>query len=330
MRWIVALDSRGNEVQIGVDAEGQFWISENAPPVRVAPADSITAMHRKNAVVLRLPNGRELSSADLDTMRIWFPPSDEPPRRQLGPGTLLWMMLAGSLLLVYLTVRFIIPSLGDWATAWVPRSFERTLQGPVQASLTAEGFGESKLAADRQEHYRELFKSLLTEVSEPTDFQLQFRSFDVPNAFALPGGVIVFTDPMFDLIASDAEFMAVAAHEIGHVEHRHIVRNLLRASTMTLVFALLAGDLSSALALANSVPGILLSSAYSREFESEADQFAFAELKKRQLSPVVLGEFLQKLSAQTGGDMPGVLRYASSHPATEDRIEAAREAAEKP
>ena len=42
----------------------------------------------------------------------------------------------------------------------------------------------------------------------------------------MPGGVVVFTDPIFDLFQNDEEFLAVAAHEIGHVDQRHIVRSI--------------------------------------------------------------------------------------------------------
>lgn len=333
MRWISARNSQGQELFVGVDAEGQFWVSDSQQPQKLGPASAVQAQRdlshgkRDAHVLLRLPDGRQLRSQDLETLSAWFPQLSRR-RKPMRPGAIVLILLASLVLLIYATIRFIIPTLGDWAAGWVPRSLEQSLQAPVQASLAAQGFGVSALDSSRQQHYRSLFKDLVKDLDNPGAYTLQFHSFAVPNAFALPGGLVVFTDPMFELLQSDAEFIAVAAHEIGHVEKRHIVRNLMRASTFTLLATVVAGDVGSAVALADSVPGLLLSSAYSRDFEREADQFAFEMLKRRQLSPELLGQFLQRLNETTGGDLPGVLRYASSHPATEERIEAARKASQ--
>lgn len=329
MRWIDAHDVHGQPFKLGADAAGQFWVDEarGAPPVSVGATAAVQAHRDGERVLLTLPDGRQLASTDLETLRSWFP-QVAPRRRPMRPGVVLLWLLAGFVLFLYVLIKFVIPTLGDWAAGWVPKSFEQTLQGPVAASLSTQGFGPSALPEQRQAHYRRLFDGLIAGLPDKGNYKLEFKSFSVPNAFAMPGGLVVFTDPMFELLADDAEFVAVAAHEIGHVEKRHIVRNLMRASTMTLLFALIAGDVGSAVALADSVPGILLSSAYSRDFEREADSYAFEVLKRHGHSPLELGEFLQRLSQQTGGDqMPGFLVYASSHPATQERIDAAKEAA---
>jgi Zn-dependent protease with chaperone function len=329
MRWISARDRFGQEVHLGADAAGQFWIDDlsGAPPKSAGATAAVRPLKHADHVTLTLPDGSVFNSQDLETLRAWFP-ALAPRRKPMRPGVVLLWLLAGFLLFLYALIKFVIPTLGDWAAGWVPKSFEQSLQGPVAASLSAQGFGPTALADDRQAHYRQLFNGLLTDLPDKANYQLEFKSFSVPNAFAMPGGLVVFTDPMFNLLEDDAEFIAVAAHEIGHVEKRHIVRNLMRASTMTLLFALIAGDVGSAIALADSVPGILLSSAYSRDFEREADSYAFEVLKRHGHSPVELGEFLERLEKQTGGDeMPGVLVYASSHPATQERIAAAKEAA---
>lgn len=329
MRWISARDRYGQQVHLGADAAGQFWVDDlsGTPPKAVGATAAVRPLKHAEHVTLTLPDGREFNTQDLETLRSWFP-SLAPRRQPMRPGVVLLWLLAGLLLFLYALIRFVIPTLGDWAAGWVPKSFEQTLQGPVAASLAAQGFGPSALPQARQQHYRALFDGLLADLPDKANYKLEFKSFSVPNAFAMPGGLVVFTDPMFDLLGDDAEFVAVAAHEIGHVEQRHIVRNLMRASTMTLLFALIAGDVGSAVALADSVPGILLSSAYSRDFEREADRYAFGVLKRHGHSPAELGEFLGRLAQQTGGDqMPGVLVYASSHPATQERIDAAKEAA---
>ena len=52
-----------------------------------------------------------------------------------------------------------------------------------------------------------------------------------PNAFALPGGTIIFTDEMIMLSEHDDELLAVLIHEIGHVVHRNGMRTIIQDSS---------------------------------------------------------------------------------------------------
>lgn len=327
MRWTSATDPTGQPVQIGVDAEGQIWISRaGAPAATVGLATEAQGRRERGQAVVQLPQGELLRSVDVETFAAWFA-GVRRPRKVHSPLKITLILLAGFVLLLYALIRFVVPVLGDWAARWIPASLEQQLQQPVQQSLEARGFAPSQLPAERQQHYRALFAGLVADLPDRSRFVLEFRQFEAPNAFALPGGVVVFTDPIFALFETDDEFLAVAAHEIGHVDQRHIVRSLLRASTLTLLSAVLFGDVAAAASLAQGVPALLLQSAYSRDFEREADRYAFAMLKRRGVSPLALGHFLQRLSTHSGGELPGVLQYASSHPATAERIEAAEAAA---
>ena len=62
------------------------------------------------------------------------------------------------------------------------------------------------------------------------------------NAFALPDGVIVFTDELIGLLESDAEILAVFAHEYGHVVERHSLRQILQDSAIAVLSFLLIGE----------------------------------------------------------------------------------------
>ena len=43
----------------------------------------------------------------------------------------------------------------------------------------------------------------------------------MPNAFALPGGVIIVTGGLLKTLKSEAELAAVLSHEMGHIELSH-------------------------------------------------------------------------------------------------------------
>ena len=164
------------------------------------------------------------------------------------------------------------------------------------------------------------------------------------NAFALPGGIVVMTDQLVELMANDNQIAAVLAHEIGHVHHRHSLRYVLQDSIIALAAMAIYGDASAVAGVAVTLPTVLLHAHYSRDFEREADNYAFELLKDTGRSPRELGLALAALEAgknmsdtknsdhKTDADsnnkqLTRKLSYLSSHPATQERIEAAENAA---
>lgn len=92
-----------------------------------------------------------------------------------------------------------------------------------------------------------------------------------PNAFALPSGTIVMLDQLVELADDDKEVLGVLAHELGHVERRHSARMMLQTSISGLALTWWLGDVSTLLAAA---PGVMLGAKYSRDMETEADEYA--------------------------------------------------------
>jgi Zn-dependent protease with chaperone function len=161
----------------------------------------------------------------------------------------------------------------------------------------------------------------------------------------------VMTDQLVALLAEEGRIAAVLAHEIGHLEHRHGTRQILQDSIGALVIAAIVGDVSAVGSLVATLPIVLTHTANSREFEREADTFAYAVMKKTGRSPRLLGEALAALEKESesgdrdcpvplekgeGGEesktaqrpsRAAQLGYLSTHPATEERIRAAEEAA---
>ena len=128
--------------------------------------------------------------------------------------------------------------------------------------------------------------------------------------------------------AGDERFLAVISHEIGHEEHRHVLRSVLQSSGVVLIGAYFTGDVSSASTLVVAVPTFLLNNHYSRGFEGEADDYAFASLARHDISPA---RFAEVMTAMQKAD-PHIRHesgYLSTHPPTLDRILSAQKAAER-
>jgi predicted Zn-dependent protease len=73
---------------------------------------------------------------------------------------------------------------------------------------------------------------------------------------------------------------------------------------------------------------LLAQAKYSREFETEADEFAFDLLRQHNISPELFADLMERLSE--GSDKNGQSwSFLSSHPVTASRVLRARQAARK-
>lgn len=232
----------------------------------------------------------------------------------------------------FATFAWGVPWMADRITEHVPADVEEALGGEVLGQLDRYfGFAPSKISRERQDELSARLSKLTVDLPEADQYQLAFRDAASvgPNALAIPGGTIVITDQLTDLLADDREFDAVIAHEIGHQQHRHALRQTLRSSFVLVVAALFTGDVSSASAIVVGVPTFLLQSHYSRGFEEDADAFAFTTLATHNTSPAWFSAAMRKLDTfnHDSNEEEGVA-YLSSHPSSASRIAAADAAGE--
>lgn len=153
----------------------------------------------------------------------------------------------------------------------------------------------SELSNSKQEELRSVFESYLN-LSSTLNARVVFRSGIGPNAFALPDGTIVFTDELVELADSDEELIAILLHEIGHLEHKHLLRRTIQGSMLTIIVVLVVGDLESA-NLILGLPTILLEFSYSRDFELEADRYALGQLKANGIRVDYFSDIMTKLQS---------------------------------
>lgn len=158
----------------------------------------------------------------------------------------------------------------------------------------------------------------------PYDLTVSVLDHDMINAFALPGGHVVFFRGLIDAAESPDEVAAVFAHELGHVVARDPVRIALRSAGSIGVLGLLFGDFAGG-AVVLFLTERLIQASYTREAEGQADAFAHAVLTRAGIRPDALADLFETLSAEHG-DGTGLVRHFMSHPALGDRIAAAREA----
>src|SRR5690606_30236608 len=114
------------------------------------------------------------------------------------------------------------------------------------------------------------------------------------------------------------QLLAVMLHEIGHVEHRHSLQLVARSTAMSMLFALMFGDIEGAGELVLGAGSSLLQNSFSREMEREADHFALQQLQQLGIPPQAFANAMETLRHEHGGAAREQgsrwLEYLSTHP----------------
>jgi predicted Zn-dependent protease len=135
------------------------------------------------------------------------------------------------------------------------------------------------------------------------------------NAYALPGGNIIVNSGLVEFADNPEELAAVLAHELGHIELRHISDKLAREFGMQLLIILLTGgDVS----MITEVSQSMISSSYARKQEAEADDFALSLMELTGIHPRYMADLFQRMKDEQSWESD--LEFLSSHPSLNKRI----------
>lgn len=164
--------------------------------------------------------------------------------------------------------------------------------------------------------------------SADTPFDIRVRAVDAPmvNAFALPGGRILITDDLIREAKSPDELSAVIAHEIAHVEQRHVMQAVWRNFGIGMLLDLVVGGGSGAGQQAVILAGQASELSYSRAAEREADARGQALLHADGLSSQGMAPFFERLAGNEG-KLDEAAEFMNTHPDSRRRARDARAAA---
>lgn len=219
-----------------------------------------------------------------------------------------------------------LPAASDTMAKALPPALLESI-GDQTLKVMDKGFLDpSELTEADQEKFEAEFRRLLEATSaleqEP---ELVFRSAPLlgPNAFALPNGKIVLTDEIIELSTHDLQIAGVLAHEISHVENRHIMRSFLRSTSIAVIIVLITGDMAELTEMAIAIPTFMVEMGYSRDFEREADARAMELMTAIGEDPAHLADMFE-LMAVTCSEEDCGNTWMSSHPDTRARIASIR------
>jgi Zn-dependent protease with chaperone function len=329
-------DSRRVSVRIGGDA--LYWHADEAghghqaPLRRLAISDRFAGAPR----AIDLPGGERLWVHDPDGSFDAALRAAGAQRGRVAAAIASWPAAVVALLVpLALLVAF------QWrGAAWsagavlplIPPSIDEQLSRQAAELLDAKWFEPTRIAPERiarlQERLRAIAQAYAPHVPLKIEFRAAGKDGDTVNALALPDGTVILFDGLV-MRTSDDELLAVLAHELGHVHHRHAMRGRVQALGTLVLAGVVWRDLSFVAAIAAAM---VAWTGHSRDQEREADAYAREFLVKAGLRPESLAAALRKMQQATAGagaNENGILAWLSTHPPTEERIRAAEQAASR-
>lgn len=183
-------------------------------------------------------------------------------------------------------------------------------------AMSYGGRSYSKKDSVKALYLNHLVDSLQLYAHKTFDYQVFLWNSSIPNAFALPGGIIVVTDGLLEIMETEAQLVSVLAHEMGHIEKGHCLDAVKYELASKKIKARSMGKLAD---FANS---LLVRHSYSKTQENDADEYAYTLMLQTEYNPSGVGEAFGRLESYQNENRMGsenkkldVLRdYFASHP----------------
>ncbi|MGW8207406.1 MAG: M48 family metalloprotease [Syntrophobacteria bacterium] len=147
------------------------------------------------------------------------------------------------------------------------------------------------------------------------------------NAFAAPAGHVFMNRGLIEIMDDEGELAAILAHEIAHVQSRHIAQRMARAQKLSiaslggLLAGILLGGEAGAAIIAGSQAGATSAMLnYSRQDEEEADRKGLRYLEAADYHGedfVIIMKKMGQDSWKAGGHIP---TYLTTHPGVPERV----------
>jgi Zn-dependent protease with chaperone function len=341
--WYDGTSSRAVPAQLHVDGTTTLRLTAAEAQHDATLGDVIIGARLGNAPRrMDFPNGGAFETSDNDAVDRLLRAAGKSSHTWLRALETNWQLLAAAAVILAAVAwgvfQYGIPAAAKTMAAIIPPSVLDSLGQQTLAGIDRIGLDETRLADARRAAIAARFDVVVAAAAmSDVTCRVEFRSAKTtfgPNAFALPPCVIILTDELVELAANDAELIAVIAHEVGHIKHRHSLRRIIQDTFLTFIFMLMSGDATQVSAAIAAAPALLLELGYARDFEREADVFAAAYMREANVPLHAFPDILERMERWhskdecADGDCPaldkstgrgGFLDYFSTHPATDER-----------
>ena len=194
----------------------------------------------------------------------------------------------------------------------------------IGREITGRMLGAAPLVNDAalQSYVNRVGRWVATQ-SERPNLQWRFAVIDTAsiNAFAAPGGYVMVTRGLYEILDNEAQLAGVLAHEIAHIVRRHHVTVMQKSAALSAGAQLAQRDNRSA--LINNMIGSgaeVFARGLDKGAEHEADAMGVILAARAGYNPFGLIDVLHQLAARGAADGSLALLF-KTHPAPGDRLD---------
>ena len=161
----------------------------------------------------------------------------------------------------------------------------------------------------------------------PFDYKFSIIRSSAVNAFATPGGYVYLNQGLINLAENEGQLAGVIAHEIAHVNGRHIAQIIEKQKKLSIstLAAILAGaflggsaEVAAAVTSFSVATATALSLKYSREQEEAADRMGMSYLTSAGYDGRAMLDFL-RIMRRYEYYSNAIPSYFLTHPGTDER-----------
>ena len=167
--------------------------------------------------------------------------------------------------------------------------------------------------SELNDYINEIGKRLAANSDRPNiPYTFQVVEDSAVNAFATTGGFIYVNTGLLKAADNEAELASVLAHEMGHIEGKHLIKQI-RQQAITSGVATIAGlDKNKAVGIGVQ---LALNLPRSRKDEFDADKRGLANITRTGYAQSAMVSFMKKLQGSSS-----VPAFLSTHPAASERV----------
>jgi predicted Zn-dependent protease len=172
------------------------------------------------------------------------------------------------------------------------------------------------------DRFRRIVKKLTTQLGrDPQDYRLTVKESTQLNAYASLDKRLTVNSATFHKLKTEAGLATIIAHEMGHIESKHVSKRIaagVTANAAAITLGILSGSAGTARLLNNVTD--TATSAHSRSQERAADLFAVDLMNKTYCNePGKLEAY--KIFIEGEKDINYFFQYYRSHPMSKDRYD---------
>jgi beta-barrel assembly-enhancing protease len=218
-------------------------------------------------------------------------------------------------LVIAIIIAVLFTNLGQYAVAGDSRHFRDDTPRRSRGGQGVDSRQSERLYAIMAPLLR-----VMDNPEDPRNVRVSITDDQQINAGNAGGGQFVVTRGLLEQ-ASDEQLRGVLAHEIAHEDLGHVAKLQMLGTGLNLGVALLERFFPGSGAI-TPLAGSLIANSYSRSEELAADRHGVELLRRAGYSKQVMIDALSWIAHTSGGEAGG--GFLSTHPATEERIQALR------